>query len=482
MKRLTNHNRSSLILALLLAPAWLYAVDATGGNDDLTKALDGESGVNEATSADYGMAYAVGEDAAGVVSQGSGYELTSGYFSGYPSGVVGPFSLVSGVVGPTKILQDGLQVGVPLNASVQLIFSSPLDPTTLAAGIQVFMVMDHLGQAQDVIVPSSFTYDVAGSTVVITPQGAWPGNSLLDVVVNGQLQSIDGFALAQDAHTQFITVLDPQQENVVLHPIPVPGVAQAPGVSGTPSLDLDIPVGSLSDYAYVLVSQDPVHAPLQVDPKVLQAATQKAQGTGGAYQTPLAYEEIAAYGQQGQPMSLAKAITFSITSNGSTQGLFTGGGVPVRAQTLSLWALDSVHALWVKMPDSRPNGSGVAGAVTQFSVYALMGQASGDASDVFVFPLPWRPHGPQAGDGPGQTGTESGGITFSNLPSECTIKIYTVSGGLLRTLNHSDLAGPVGQEKWEGNTSSGDHAASGVYLWRVESSADSKNGKLILIR
>jgi hypothetical protein len=125
---------------------------------------------------------------------------------------------------------------------------------------------------------------------------------------------------------------------------------------------------------------------------------------------------------------------------------------------------------------------GVAGAVTQFSVYALMGSAATDASAVFVFPVPWRPHGPNAGEGPGQTGTEGGGITFSNLPSECTIKIYTMSGSLVRTLSHSDLAGPVGQEKWDGNTSGGEHAASGVYLWRVESSADSKNGKLILIR
>ena len=115
------------------------------------------------------------------------------------------------------------------------------------------------------------------------------------------------------------------------------------------------------------------------------------------------------------------------------QGLAAGAGTPIRIQTLSLWSLDSAHALWVKMPDTRPNGSGVAGAVTQFSVYALMGSADSDASSVFVYPVPWRPHGPNAGEGPGQTGTQSGGITFSNLPSECTIKIYTVSGSHVRT-------------------------------------------------
>jgi len=476
-----NHHRNSLILALLFSPAWLHAVAAGGGNYSLTKCLIGESGVNQVASVDYGTPYALGEDGAGLELQNSDYDLATGYFSGYPSGTVGPFSLLSSTVGTAKILQDGLQVGVPLNATVQLTFSSPLDPTTLAGGIQILMVMDHLGQPQDVLVPSSFTYDAAGSTVVVSPQGAWPGNTLLDVVVNSQLQSIDGFALAQEAHIRFITVLDPGQENVVLHPIPIPGVAQAAAVGGAPSLNLDIPTGSLSGYAYVLVSQDPLHSPLQADPKILQTATQKAQNSGGAYQSPLAFEEIAAYNQQGQPMSLSKSISFSITSNGS-QGLVGGTNVPIHVQTLSLWILDSAHALWVKMPDSRPDGAGVAGSVTQFSVYALMGSAATDASNVYVFPLPWRPHGPDAGSGPGQTGTVSGGITFSNLPSECSIKIYTVSGGFVRELHHSDLAGPVGQEKWDGSTSSGDHAASGVYLWRVESSADSKNGKLMVIR
>jgi hypothetical protein len=468
-------------MALFFAPAWLHAVSATGGDYSMTKCLVGESGVNQATSADYGTPYALGEDAAGMDLQSPDYDLVTGYFSGYPSGSVGPFSLLSATVGINKILQDGFQVGVPLNATVQLDFSSPLDPTTLSAGIQVLMVMDHLGQPQDTVVDSSYAYDVAGSTVIISPQGAWPGNSLLDVVVNSQLQSIDGFALAQAAHTPFITVLDPSQENVVLHPIPVPGLASAPGQASAPSLNLDIPRGSLSDYAYVLVSQDPLHSPLQANPQVIQAATQKAQTSGGAYETPLAYEEIAAYNQQAQPMSLAKAMAFTMTSNGS-QNVLPNTGAPVRLQTLSLWTLDSAHSLWVKMPDSRPDGAGVAGAVTQFSVYALMGSADTDASNVLVFPVPWRPHGPEAGNGPGQTGTETGGITFSNLPSECTIKIYTVRGSLVRQLQHSDLSGPIGQQPWDGNTSSGEHAASGVYLWRVESSADSKNGKLIVIK
>ena len=481
MKSSTNPLRNSLFLALLLSPVWLHAEAASGGNDQLTKALHGESGVNQAASNDYSSAYAIGEDVAGTESKSTDYDFTGGYFSGFASGYTGNFTLVSATVGTNRIMQGGFQVGVPLNAAVQLVFSNPLDPTTIAQGIQVNLMMDHLGNPQDQIAPSTYTYSVMGTTVVIHAQGAWLGNTFYDVMANGNLRSIDGFVLAEPAHTQFITVLDPRQENIVLQPIPMTPIAQTRALSAVPSINLDIPTGSLSDYAYVLVSQDPVHAPLLVNPATLQQATQKAQGSGGAYQTPLALQEIAAFNEQGQPLSLSKSITFSVATTGSSN-LVTSGGIPIRPDTLSLWSLDSSHALWVKMPDSRANGGSVMGAVTQFSVYALMGSADPDASDVLVFPLPWRPHGPKAGTGPGQTGTEAGGITFSNRPSECDIKIYTVAGSLVRQIHHSDLTGPVAQEVWDGNTSGGEHAASGVYLWRVESSSDAKNGKLMVIR
>ena len=483
MKNLNKILPSSGLLLLLLSTGRLLAEPASGGHDALTKALHGESGVNQAASADYNAAYALGEDVAGTESRSTNYDLTGGYFSGFASGFTGNFTLLSATVGTSKIMQSGFQVGVPLNATVQLVFSNPLDPTTIAQGIQVNLLMDHLSTPQDQIAPSTYTYTVMGTTVVLSAQGAWLGNTFYDVVANGNLRSIDGFVLAEPTHTQFITVLDPHQENVVLDPLPMTPVAQAQAhaLSGMPSINLDIPTGSLSDYAYVLVSQDPVHAPLLVNPATLLEATQKAQASGGAYQTPLALQEIAAFNESGQPLSLAKSITCSVATS-ATAGLATTGGLPIRPGTLSLWSLDAAHALWVKMPDSQANGASVMGAVTQFSVYALMGSASRDASDVFVFPLPWRPHGPNAGTGPGQTGTEPGGITFSNLPSECEIKIYTVSGSLVRQFHHSDLTGPVAQEVWDGNTSGGEHAASGVYLWRVESSSDANNGKLMVIR
>ena len=114
---------------------------------------------------------------------------------------------------------------------------------------------------------------------------------------------------------------------------------------------------------------------------------------------------------------------------------------------------------------------------------ALQGAAiAGPVSNVYVFPNPWRPHGPRAGNGSGQTGTDAGGITFANLPPECRIRIYTMSGRLVRDLRHSDAGAAPGLETWDGTTAAGGHAASGVYLYRAESASDGKNGTFMVIR
>jgi hypothetical protein len=245
---------------------------------------------------------------------------------------------------------------------------------------------------------------------------------------------------------------------------------------------VEVPPGALSDYSVILFNPSPLQSPWKVDPAAIQDATRKAQASGGPYQTPAGLVEIAAYNPQGQALgALAQPAHISV-SYGSSAGWLTGAPAPVHTSTLALWALDQDHHLWVKIPASVADGRQVTAPVTRFTVFALMGSPLGSASDAFVFPIPWRPHGSNAGNGSGQTGTEQGGMTFSNLPSECTIRIFTISGGLVRELRHSDTAGPVAQERWDGNTSGGAHAASGVYLWRVESAQDGKNGKLMIIR
>jgi len=486
MKTLKRLLLNSLCVVLVSAAGW--PIDMMGGNYEMTKDLVGAAspdGVPTMNSTDFSMASAAGEPLAGDAISEATYALASGYFGGR-FGNSQTFQLVSSQVGQTgtrTFYQNHLQVGVPVNAPVQLVFSDPLDATTLPQSLQALTVTDHLGHAGGASVPVTTTLDPTNKTVSLQPQTAWSGNTLYDIQITPQLQNIDGVPLDQIHDVYFLTLLDQHEDNTVLDPLSVPNLPAATGSGPIEAMSIHIPADSLSNYSAVLSSRDPLNAPLRVDPAILQEANQKAIAAGGPYRTPLALQEINAYDINGNPVSaLSKPASLTIDYGGGLSS--TSGGNLIRPQTLSLYVLDQTHRLWVKMPASQnlTSFNTVSAPMTQFSVFALMGSADGSASDSFVFPVPWRPHGPNAGTGSGQTGTEADGLTFSNLPSECTLKIYTIAGDLVRQIQHSDTGGLIGQEKWDARTTHGEAVASGVYLWRVESSVDGKNGKLMIIR
>ena len=84
-----------------------------------------------------------------------------------------------------------------------------------------------------------------------------------------------------------------------------------------------------------------------------------------------------------------------------------------------------------------------------------------------VYPNPWR------------SDKNSGlPVTFANLPSGSTVKIFTVSGHLVRTLNESG-----GGASWDLTTDSGDKVASGVYVYLItDGQGDKVKGKAAIIR
>lgn len=103
--------------------------------------------------------------------------------------------------------------------------------------------------------------------------------------------------------------------------------------------------------------------------------------------------------------------------------------------------------------------------------------------DVFVVPNPYV-----FGDLARSFGTGNPTIEFRNLPEIATIRIYTVAGDLIRTLDHKpDARGNVyGSEVWDQRTESGLIAAPGLYFYHVESKTPGVpgglTGKLMIIR
>lgn len=163
-------------------------------------------------------------------------------------------------------------------------------------------------------------------------------------------------------------------------------------------------------------------------------------------------------------------------------GILDGSDPPVRMDTLGAWVLDEPRRMWVKLGDG--DTASVPGMVSipfgMPGVYALIGAVDETVKDVYAFPVPFRPNGPRAGSGPGQTGTEADGITFANVPQRGDIEIYTLDGRLIRKLRIPDGL-IIPSVKWDVRAASGDRAPSGTYIWRVVSGSNSKTGKLMVI-
>ena len=153
------------------------------------------------------------------------------------------------------------------------------------------------------------------------------------------------------------------------------------------------------------------------------------------------------------------------SSNGSFALCDTTGWGLIRARR------DSTGALYAHMVNSCPNLNSklnnLVGPIEPSAGPAV------NLEQVGVVPNPYRAR--EAWDPSG-----NGEIHFINLPEQSTIKIFTVSGDLVRVLNHND---PVRDfERWDLNSGAGKTVASGIYLYRVTAPSFSFQNRFIVIR
>lgn len=110
---------------------------------------------------------------------------------------------------------------------------------------------------------------------------------------------------------------------------------------------------------------------------------------------------------------------------------------------------------------------GVAVWVLLALVPLVSGAPAVDVSNSYAFPVPFKPSEGQ------QT------IQFTNLPSDATIKIFDVAGGLVRTLREPNGEGIL---HWDVTNDKGEPLASDVFLYSIESAEQKRMGKLMVVR
>lgn len=90
-------------------------------------------------------------------------------------------------------------------------------------------------------------------------------------------------------------------------------------------------------------------------------------------------------------------------------------------------------------------------------------ETSGLGSGLKAYPNPFMP-------GTGNT------MKFTNLPSNSTVKVYTLSGKLVNKLAESS-----GEAAWNGNNSDGKSISPGLYIYVVtDEEGNKKTGKLAI--
>jgi hypothetical protein len=98
--------------------------------------------------------------------------------------------------------------------------------------------------------------------------------------------------------------------------------------------------------------------------------------------------------------------------------------------------------------------------------------ATADLKKIRVVPDPYF-ESSMAENAPGKAYLE-----FTKLPDRCTIRIYTLTGDLVKTIEHNG----AGTEAWDLQSSNAERVASGVYLFHVDSPYGQRIGRFAVIK
>ena len=113
--------------------------------------------------------------------------------------------------------------------------------------------------------------------------------------------------------------------------------------------------------------------------------------------------------------------------------------------------------------------------VFEFSSDGINGtSASGQLSNIKVVPDPYYAYATRWEVGAGETV-----LQFQNLPDRCTIRIYTLSGDLVKTLEHTNGSGT---EEWNLQSEDQRLIVSGLYIYHVESRYGDRLGRFAVVK
>ena len=131
------------------------------------------------------------------------------------------------------------------------------------------------------------------------------------------------------------------------------------------------------------------------------------------------------------------------------------------------------------------NGDTLRGDIFQFTVEAESyseEQAKTDMDNIAVVPNPYVIAARWESPNPYAFGRGEHKIQFIHLPKECTIRIYTIRGNLVKEIEHESTT-TDGAEAWNLVSQDGVDIAYGIYIYHVQAPGiGDKIGKFVVIK
>jgi hypothetical protein len=100
-------------------------------------------------------------------------------------------------------------------------------------------------------------------------------------------------------------------------------------------------------------------------------------------------------------------------------------------------------------------------------------------NNIRVVPNPYNIRSRNFGDPNDPSSVENNKLLFVGLPAKCTIRIYTVSGDLVKKIEHDN---GLGSESWNQISDSNQFITSGLYIAQIESPLGNAIVKFVVIR
>jgi len=251
------------------------------------------------------------------------------------------------------------------------------------------------------------------------------------------------------------------------------------------TITVSLPAQTLTEDGYISINVDADVSPKEIAKENLDIANNNLSMENNKVLTD-SIVEINMYDITGStisdPLSGYAILSLPYTDTNNDGYLDGANSSQLKTESLRIFSLNKTSLRWELVAGEQnidTLNKTISVGINHFSIYALVGIGLAESSlqNVTVYPNPYSPSKPNFGD------TRFGkGIVFNNLTGRATIKVFTISGELVREFEESDGDGMI---LWDTKNSNGEYAASGIYLYLItnpEDSSQKTRGKIAIIR